>query len=68
MKEKERQDARRKYEQAIKKLLDSGLKVTNLADKGIKSIGFIGGVRHPRSVPIPAKDEDDADYPRKPVN
>jgi len=35
------------------------LKVTNLADKGIKSIGFVGGVRRPSSVS--AQDEDDGD-------
>jgi len=38
---------------------ESGLKVTTLADKGLKSVGFIGGVRDPSSVP--AQDEDDGD-------
>ena len=55
-----------KLEETIKRLRDSGLKVTNLADKGIGSIGFIGGVRRPSAVP--AQDEDDSDSARKPVN
>ena len=42
--EKKAQHPKRKYEEAIKKMRESGLMVTNLADKGIKSIGFIGGV------------------------
>jgi hypothetical protein len=58
MKEKEQQESKTKFE-AIKKMRESGLKATNLADKGIKSIGFVGGVRRPSSVP--AQDEDDGD-------
>jgi hypothetical protein len=58
MEKKEQQESKTKYEQALKKLRESGLKVTNLADKGIKSIGFIGGVRRPSSVP--AQDQNNA--------
>jgi len=66
MKERKQQESKAKLEAAIKKMRESGLKVTNLADKGIKSIGFVGGVRRPSS--IPAQDEDNRDSARKPVN
>jgi len=64
--EKKAQHPKRKYEEAIKKMRESGLMVTNLADKGIKSIGFIGGVRHLSLVP--AQTEDDGNSGGKLVN
>ena len=66
MGKKEQKESKARLEEVIKRMRKSGLKVTNLADKGIKSIGFTGGVRHPGSVP--AQDENDSDSARKPVN
>jgi hypothetical protein len=62
MEKKKQQDSKAKFEEAIERIRKSGLKVANLVDRGIKSIGFIGGVRRP------AHDEDDGDSARKPVN
>ena len=61
MEKKEQQESRTKYEQALKKLRESGLPVN---DGSI--FAFIGGVRRPSSVP--AQDQDDGDSARKPVN
>ena len=55
MEKKKQQESRRKYEEAIKKLRESGLKVTDRTEDG-SMFGFIGGVRPPSSVP-PSRSE-----------
>jgi hypothetical protein len=58
MKEKEQQKSKAKFEQALRKLRESGLQVNDRTEDG-SMFGFIGGVRRPSSVFAP--DEDDGD-------
>jgi hypothetical protein len=65
MKEKEQQESKTKYVQALKKLRESGLQVEDRTEDG-SMFGFIGGVRRPSAVL--AQEEDDSDSARKSVN
>jgi hypothetical protein len=51
-------ESKAKYEEALKKLRDSGLQVEDRTEDG-SMFGFIGGVRPPSSVP--AQDQNNAD-------
>jgi hypothetical protein len=64
VKENEQQESRRKYDEAIKKLRGSGLKVEDKTEKG-SMFAFIGGVRRPSSVL--AQEEDDSES-RTPIS
>jgi hypothetical protein len=57
MEKKERQESKTKYEQALKKLRESGLVVEDVTQEGAVE-SFLGGIRPPSSVP---EDEDDGD-------
>jgi hypothetical protein len=48
MKEKKQQESKTNYEQALKKLRESGLQVEDKTEDG-SMFGFIGGVRRPSS-------------------
>jgi hypothetical protein len=58
MEKKEQQESKARYEEAIRKLRESGLQVNDRTEDG-SMFGFIGGVSRPSSVP--AQDEDDGD-------
>jgi hypothetical protein len=59
MEKKKQQESRTKYEQALKKLRESGLHVEDRTEEGAVEI-FVGGVSPPSSVP-PTNEEDDPD-------
>jgi hypothetical protein len=58
VKKEEQQESKAKFEQALKKLRESGLQVVDRTEDG-SMFGFIGGVRPSSS--IPAQEEDDSD-------
>jgi hypothetical protein len=62
MKEKEQQESKRKYEEALEKLRKSGLLVEDVTNKGVVEI-FVGGVKPPSSVPPQEQNDDDSPKP-----